>query len=95
MQRTAEEFSFRTNTSDTITDPSIHISGAESGDSYFLDDANEELEDVGYDEGADGDMGREEEHEMQSKEGPGGDELDRSPRWTADIHTPNPVRYSV
>lgn len=85
MARTAEEFSFRTNTSDTITDPSIDISHAASDDSYFRDEG---LDDDGLDF-----VERDVELEMQARETRERSEIVKLPRWSTDIgYAPEPRR---
>lgn len=85
MARTAEEFSFRTNTSDTITDPSIDISHAASDESYFRDEG---LDDDGLDF-----REREVELEMQARELRRRDAIVEVPRWSTDAgYAPDPRR---
>lgn len=85
MARTAEEFSFRTNTSDTITDPSIDISHAASDESYFPDEV---LDDDGLDI-----VERDVELEMQARATRERSEIVKLPRWSTDIgYAPDPRR---
>lgn len=85
MARTAEEFSFRTNTSDTITDPSIDISHAASDDSYFHDEG---LDEDGLDF-----VERDVELEMQARETRKRSEIVELPCWSTNIgYAPEPRR---
>lgn len=88
MARTAEEFSFRTNTSDTITDPSIDISHAASDESYFR---GEVLDDDGLDI-----VERDVELEMQARETRKRSEIAELPRWSTDVgYTPDSRRDAL